>query len=113
MSENDSSSGDSVSVRVEIEGKYGDVVDKLQASVGDRELYGDLIGDFEVLLEVLQRENGGTRSALAEAIERSDLETVATLDSERIVTYLRVLEGYGLVELEGNTWKPGPDLESY
>jgi len=97
----------SVRISVEIEGEYDDVVPRIQLPEEESTHLDPLVSDIETVLAVLVRFEGGTRSAIA---ERLPDEMVATYEAEGLVDLLSVLERYDLVELEGNTWKPGPTL---
>lgn len=108
MHDEGESDGASVAVSMEISGTYDDVLSKLSASTATRGDIEPLVADIEVLLETLVQMDGGTRSAIAEQLPP---EMTASFDAEAVVETLQVLERYELVELVGNTWKPGPALQ--
>jgi len=97
-----------VTVSMELSGEYEDVLSKLKQVESSDPSLVPLAADLETLLETVVRINGGTRSAIAEQLPA---ETTVDFDPEAVVDTLQVLERYGLVVLEGNTWKPGPQLE--
>lgn len=107
MAEDSEPNGESVSVSMELTGEYEDVMSKLQAGGGGRTELEPLVADVELLLETVVRMDGGTRSAIAQQLPG---ETTADFGPQAVVDTLQVLERYGLVVLEGNTWKPGPRL---
>ncbi|MFB6107455.1 MAG: hypothetical protein ABEJ82_01280 [Haloplanus sp.] len=98
-----------VSVSMEISGEYDEVLSRLDAGKAGRSDLGPFVDDVDLLLEAVVETGGGTRSALA---ERLPAETTVSFDAEAVVDLLRVLERYDLVVLDGNTWKPGPNLRS-
>jgi hypothetical protein len=104
--ENEAETGD-VGVTMELSGSYEDVVSKLRTETDSTEVYSPILEDMKAILRTVDRLDGGTRSAVAEALPD---ETTREFDAESVVDVLRVLERYGLVELEGNTWKPGPEF---
>lgn len=107
MSDENEQAGDSVTVSMEITGGYDDVVAKLRASESEPNLVEPLGHDIEILLETIERIGGGTRSVIADELPS---DTTVPYDPQAIVETLQVLERYDLVVLEGNTWKPGPEL---
>lgn len=107
MSDDEETDADSVSVSMEISGRYEDVVSKLKAEESRPDALVPLTADLEVLLETVQRMGGGTRSAIAEELPG---DMAADYDAAAVVETMQVLERYDLVVLEGNTWKPGPRL---
>lgn len=96
-----------VQVLMEISGGYDDVMTKLQASARGRGAIDRFVQDINVLLDTVVDLRGGTRSAIANELPA---EMNLRYDAEMVVKTLQVLEGYGLVELEGNTWMPGETL---
>lgn len=109
MSDEDSEDGDSVSVSMEITGNYEDVVTKLRSEESDPETLKPFTHDLEILLETVTQMGGGTRSAIAQELP-SDM--TVSYDAQAVVETMQVLERYDLVVLEGNTWKPGPKLQT-
>ncbi|PNW61840.1 UNVERIFIED_CONTAM: hypothetical protein BEN50_25640 [Euhalothece sp. KZN 001] len=98
---------DDVQVLMEISGSYDDVMTKLQASARGRGAIDRFVQDINVLLDTVVDLRGGTRSAIADELPP---EMNLRYDAEMVVKTLQVLEGYGLVQLEGNTWMPGETL---
>lgn len=92
----------SVNVSMEISGRYEDVVSKLERADRMRPGLQNVFGDFEQLLDTVERIDGGTKSVIVDNLPDDMTETY---DSEAVVNALQVLEGYGLVTLDGNTWK--------
>lgn len=109
MSEGDESNGDSVTVSMEIAGDYDEVMSKLAAEESGRTSLVPLVEDLEILLETIVRIDGGTRSAIAQQLPG---DMTVSFDAQAVVDTLQVLERYDLVVLEGNTWKPGPQLST-
>ena len=97
----------SVDISVEITGKYDEVVEKLQPPAGERAVLGPVLADFSQLLETVVHLDGGTRSAIADHLPA---EMNHAYDADAVVDALQVLARYDLVDLEGNTWVPGPAL---
>lgn len=108
MSEDDSRPDDSVSVNVELTGSYEDVFSKLDSTSSDSPELEAVTADMATILDVVETIDGGTRSAVAQALPE---EMTASYDAEEVVTVLQVLAEYDLVTLDGNTWRPGPALE--
>lgn len=96
-----------VTVSMEITGEYDDVLSKLQRPEASDPSLVPLVTDIETLLETVVRLDGGTRSAIAKQLPA---DMTADFDAQAVVDTLQVLERYDLVVLEGNTWKPGPQL---
>ena len=97
-----------VTVSMEITGEYDEVLSKLQRAESSDPSLVPLVTDVETLLETVVRLDGGTRSAIAQALPA---DVTADFDAQAVVDTLQVLERYDLVVLEGNTWKPGPRLD--
>lgn len=107
MGEKQDEKSDDVSVEVNIEGKYDDVIARLRVDEDESRNLSPLIDESNALLDTIQRINGGTRSALAQALPE---EASLSGNPDAVVEMLQVLERYDLVTLEGNTWKPGSNL---
>jgi len=95
----------SVSVNVELSGKYEDIVDKLGGGGDEYPGLGPVPADLQRLLETVDAIDGGTKSVIVENLP--DDMTVAH-DGDSVVHALQVLERYDLVVLEGNTWTVAP-----
>ena len=108
MDENDTRSGDGVHTTVEISGPHEQVVGKLSMSDSSSPVPQSLTDDVHRVLKTVARIDGGTRSRVVKSLPNS---MSVKYDSESLVRLLQVLELYGLVELDGNTWNPGPRLE--
>jgi len=108
MADNEDEDTGDVSVSMQIDGPYNDVVSKLKAEETTQDILTPLLADMEILLETVERMGGGTRSAIADQLPA---EMSADFDAAAVVETMQVLERYDLVILEGNTWKPGPRLE--
>ena len=108
MSEDTGNDTDTVSVSMEIAGRYEDVMGKLHPKESRQPGIEPFIQDLEALLDTVVQMGGGTRSAIAQQLP-SDM--AASYDAQAVVDTLQVLERYDLVVLDGNTWKPGPKME--
>lgn len=108
MSGNEDETDDDVTISIEIEGAYENVVPKLQQSGTEPDYTESLTDDVSTVLETLVRMDGGTRSAVA---DRLPDDMAVSYDAQAVVDLLPVLERYDLVVLEGNTWYPGPVLQ--
>lgn len=107
MDEEPEPSEDSVSVSLEITGNYDEVMERLQQPADGAPRLEPLLADVETLLETVVQMDGGTRSAIADRLPDT---MAASFDAQAVVDTMQVLERYDLVVLEGNTWKPGPNL---
>ncbi len=107
MSESNDESGRSVTVSVELAGEYDEVMARLDTDPAAGHDLAPLVDDLELVVETVKRVGGGTRSTIAEALAGTAVE----YDAEGIVPVLQVLERYGLVTLEGNTWYPAARRE--
>ena len=108
MTEDEDEASESVSVSMELTGRYDDVLEKLATEAAEGRHLVPLTADVEAILDTIDRIDGGTRSAIA---DRLPDDMAAEYDAEGVVTVLQVLERYGLVRLEGNTWYPGDTVE--
>jgi hypothetical protein len=109
MATDDPADEEDVTASITIEGEYDEVVDRLSVSGSRQEQLGPPLEDLSTLLETVARIDGGTRSVIAEAMPG---DTAADYDAEAVVDALQVLARYDLVVLEGNTWRPGPALQT-
>lgn len=109
MGEKMDKDGENVSVSMELSGDYEQVMSKLGSSARRNPAVETMTDDLMVLLETVDRIGGGTKSAVASAL--SDDTTVA-YDADAVVEALQVLARYDLVVLKGNTWNPGPALQT-
>lgn len=107
MHEEEAEDDERVTVSMELAGPYDDVVSKLRTTADAGADLGRLTEDLSVLLDTVVRLDGGTRSAIAEALPD---EMAADYDGQAVVEVCQVLERYDLVVLDGNTWNPGPAL---
>lgn len=97
-----------MAVSVELSGEYDSVVEKLRTTGTKDDDLSPVVADLAAVLEAVVRLDGGTRSAVAEALPE---DTAVSYDSEGVVDALQVLKRYGLVVLDGNTWRPGPERQ--
>lgn len=104
MSDNGETSS-SVTTTVELSGTYDDVVDILGVEGTEYPELSVVADDLGAVLDVVARTGGATKSRIAE-----ESSTGADFDAEAVIHALRVLERYDLVQLDGNTWMPGPGL---
>lgn len=104
MSESEDETEASVAVSMELTGDYEEVLAKLATSGSGREDLTVLTDDLTMILETVERIEGGTRSSIAEHLPD---DMAVEYDAEGVVPVLQTLERYGLVALEGNTWYPG------
>lgn len=98
----DNEKRNSVNINVELSGRYEDIADIMGFNSDKSGKYGYISDDFEEIVETIDRLGGGTRSGIAEELSSS---TTVNIDGESIIDFLRVLEHYGLVELDQNTWR--------
>lgn len=98
---------DGVHVTMELTGEYEEVVTRLQMTESRSDLLEPMLSEIDALLDTLAEMNGGTRSAIAEQLPS---EMAIVEDGKVVASVLNVLERFGLIDLEGNTWKPGPQL---
>ena len=94
-----------VSVTMELSGEYDDVVSRIVIDEGSREELHTIVEDFSTLLDTIDVIGGGTKSVIVENLP-ADMAT--EYDADTVVSALQTLEQYGLVTLEGNTWKLAP-----
>lgn len=100
---------DGVTVSLEIEGEYDEVVSKLRTQETDGAGLEPVLSDMTAVLNAVVQTGGGTRSVIVESLPS---KMAVAYDAEEIVSLLTVLQKYDLVVLDGNTWKPGPDLDT-
>lgn len=101
--------GRSVTTKVELSGKYDDIVDIMAGNELEYPQMSSTVADMAAVLDIVTRTGGATKSRIAAALPTG----VATdLDAESVIHVLRVLELYDLVHLDGNTWRPGPALST-
>ncbi|MFB6300764.1 MAG: hypothetical protein ABEH65_10930 [Halobacteriales archaeon] len=84
-------------------GDYEEIVDILSPSEQKHEEMDQLVRDFAMIIETVERLDGATRSQIADSLPDS---FSLDLTGEELVGLLRVLEFYDLVRLDQNTWKP-------
>lgn len=106
VSEGDLTAGraESIYIRAEIEGPGEEVLARLTGTVEQPYEYEELqpvVEDLTRLLETIERTGGGIRSSVA-------AETDVRASDEGVRHMLELLREYGLVTLEGNTWRLGP-----
>jgi hypothetical protein len=106
---NEDTTSDSVLVSVELSGPYDAVTSKLASPEASSPTTEPLSQDVHTILETIVRLDGGTRSRITEALPE---EMNVEYESELLVELLQVLDAYELVQLDGNTWNPGPRLDA-
>lgn len=107
--ENDTGNSEYITAVVELSGRYEDIANILG---GDADRYPELSSIYEDIGEVVDivvRTGGATKSRIAAELPPG---MARELDAEDVIHVLRVLELYGIVELDGNTWRPGPALSA-
>lgn len=92
---------------MELTGSYGQFMNKLHASTRRTGMVETMADDMDRLLKTVVAVDGGTKSVIADALPE---EMATTYNADAVVEVLKVLQRYDLVELEGNTWNPGPAL---
>jgi hypothetical protein len=103
MADGDSEST-SVRATVELTGDYEQIAEILGREHTRPGEMSSLVEDMTAVLEIVTRTGGATKSRIAEELPPG---VSAELDADAVIHVLRVLELYGLVELDGNTWRPG------
>lgn len=103
----DTESSEEIRTTVEIEGRYEQIADLLGSNESEYAQLGAVEDDMVSVLRIVTRTGGATKSRIAEELPS---DVAADLDSDAVIHVLRVLELYDLVELDGNTWRPGPAL---
>lgn len=101
MSETETSDDESVTVNVELNGEYDDVVGKLASAGSERTELQTVTADLEGLLETVDAIDGGTKSVI---VENLPADMAVAYDADAVVNAMQVLERYDLVTLDGNTW---------
>lgn len=108
MADDETPTDGRVTVSMELTGEYDDIVSKLDSTATEDATLSPVTDDLSVLLDTVVQLGGGTRSAIAQELPTG---MTASYDAQAVVEALQVLERYDLVVLEGNTWKPGPNLQ--
>lgn len=106
-SENDSEK--SVTAVVELSGEYEEIANILAQKEEKYSQTSEIVGDMGTVMDIVTRTGGATKSRVAANLPSG---TASELDAESVIHVLRVLELYGLVRLDGNTWRPGPGLSA-
>ena len=94
---------------MELSGPYEDVIEKLGSETDQNDSNYPLLRDVEEVLETVERLQAGTRSTIAAELPA---EMTVDYDAESLVDLLQVLKRYGLLELDGNTWKTPDETET-
>lgn len=105
---NDTQVDDNVTVSLEIEGQYGEVISKLKTREENASDAEPFLSDLTSVLDTVVQTGGGTRSVLTESLPST---MTVRYNPEEIASLLTILQKYDFVTLEGNTWKPGPELD--
>ncbi|WP_256546238.1 hypothetical protein [Halobellus inordinatus] len=108
MKDSESVNDDVINVSMELSGPYEDVMEKLGSKTDSDDSIEPLLGDVKQVLETVERMQAGTRSTIAAELPA---EMTADYDAESLVDLLQVLKHYGLLELDGNTWKIPDETE--
>jgi len=98
---------ESIYIRAEIEGPGEEVLARLTGTAEAPYEYEELqpvVEDLTQLLETIERTGGGIRSSVA-------ADTDLQASGEGVRHMLELLREYGLVTLEGNTWRLGPAFD--
>lgn len=103
MGRSNDESGGSVTVSMEITGEYEEVMRRLGEGSAVSEDLAVVMEDLATIVEIVEDIDGGTRSKIADQLAGT---TAIEYGPEDVVAALQVLERYGAVTLEGNTWKP-------
>jgi len=106
---NDEEEFESVSAMVELSGKYEDIARILDVPERDYPRSMVVVDDMDIVIEIIARTGGATKSHIVDELPSN---VTADLDSQNVVHVLRVLELYDLVQLDDNTWRPGPELQT-
>lgn len=109
MENDNGSNGESVTVSMEIAGKYEDVMDRLDTDGARRTELATVTDDLAAIVETIEQTGGATRSNVADELSG---RTAVEYGPEDVVPALQVLERYDVVALDGNTWKPTGNRES-
>ena len=109
MTDSESANNDVIRVSMELSGPYEDVMEKLGSKTGPDDSIEPLLGDVEQVLDTVEQMQAGTRSTIAAELPA---EMTVDYDAESLVDLLQVLKRYGLLELDGNTWKIPDETEA-
>ncbi|WP_256290292.1 hypothetical protein [Halobellus inordinatus] len=109
MTDPESTDNNSIHVSMELSGPYQDVIEKLGPKTDRNDSIYPLLRDAEEVLETVERLQAGTRSTIAAELPA---EMTVDYDAESLVDLLQVLKRYGLLELDGNTWKIPDETET-
>lgn len=102
MKKNNNKNDEYVTISVEMNGEYGEIMEILSQNEDKYDKFDRLMEDFAIILDTIDRLDGGTRSRIADSLpDTFSLD----LSGEELVGILRVLEYYDLVYLDQNTWK--------
>jgi len=109
MTDSESANNDVIRVSMELSGPYEDVMEKLRSKTDPDDSIEPLLGDVEQVLDTVEQMQAGTRSTIAAELPA---EMTVDYDAESLVDLLQVLKRYGLLELDGNTWKIPDETEA-
>jgi|AntDeeMinimDraft_4_1070355.scaffolds.fasta_scaffold06308_4 hypothetical protein len=88
MNESEASGSGDVSISIELSGKYDQEMSKLSSSPHPNPAVEAMTDDCVVLLETIDRIDGGTKSAVASALPD---DTTVSYDANAVVEALQVL----------------------
>lgn len=98
---------DSVTATVELTGKYGQIAEILAEDDVEYPELSVVVDDMGSVMDIVTQTGGATKSRIADELPPGVTDE---MDADRVIHVLRTLELYGLVRLDGNTWRPGPTL---
>lgn len=94
---------------IELSGPFDEMLEYFDSTGSDSDHpthLEDIVRDMDALLTAVEEQGGGIRSSLA---READLR----VGEENIRCMLEMLRCYGLLELDQNTWVPGPEFERH
>jgi len=107
--DDESESTDSVTTTVELSGEYEQVAEILAMDGTEYPELSVVVEDMGAVMDIVTRTGGATKSQIASELPPG---IIADLSVDHVIHVLRVLELYDVVELDGNTWRPGPALST-
>lgn len=102
MDPNEDKMDELVEAKVELTGSYERIAEIISENGSEKREFTDIFEDFKAILATIDRLEGGTRSRIASELPES---TSIDIDGENVIDILRVLELYGIVELDQYTWR--------
>ena len=108
MSDDDNEGG-SVTATVELSGNYEQIAEILAVEEAEYPELSVVVEEMGAVMDIVTQTGGATKSRIADDLPPGVSDD---LNADRVIHVLRTLELYGLVRLDGNTWRPGPALAS-